>query len=81
MIKTKESEEILTQLYTVPDLIEEAIETTEEKSKEIARINKDVDLFYCMGSGLNFGLAYKLIQSVYKLYLLNKLANFSSVLF
>lgn len=65
MIKTKESEEILTQLYTVPDLIEEAIETTEEKSKEIARINKDVDLFYCMGSGLNFGLAYKLAMTMF----------------
>ena len=65
MIKTDESKEILKQLYTIPNLVEELIETTEEESKKLAKSNKDVDLFYCMGSGLNFGLAYKLAMTMF----------------
>lgn len=65
MIKTEHAQEILNKLYTIPDIVEELIKTTEEKSKQIAQDNKDVDLFYCMGSGLNFGLAYKLAMTMF----------------
>ena len=65
MVKSERAEHVLEQLYTVPDLIEELIKSTEEKSKKIAEENKDVDLFYCMGSGLNFGLAYKLAMTMF----------------
>lgn len=65
MIKTEKAEKVLKELYTVPDLVEKLIKTTEEKSKEIAKENKDVDLFYCMGSGLNYGLAYKLSMTMF----------------
>ena len=49
----------------IPSIMEELIKTTEESSKKIAEENKDVDLFYCMGSGLNFGLSYKLAMTMF----------------
>ena len=36
--------------------------TTQNK---LAEQNKDVDLFYCMGGGVNFGLAYKLAMTMF----------------
>ncbi len=65
MVDSPRSKQVLEQLYTIPDKIEELIETTEEESKELAEANKDVDLFYCMGGGLNFGLAYKLAMTMF----------------
>lgn len=65
MIKTDKSKEVLEQLYTVPDLIEELLTSTEEESKALAQKHKDVDLFYCMGGGINFGLAYKLAMTMF----------------
>ncbi len=63
MIKTEKAQKILEELYTVPDLIEKLLETTEEDCKKLAQTNKDIDLFYCMGGGVNFGLAYKLAMT------------------
>ncbi len=65
MIKTEKSEKILNQLYAVPDLIEKLLKTTEKDCKHLAEVNKDVDLFYCMGGGINFGLAYKLAMTMF----------------
>lgn len=65
MIKTERAEQILEQLYQVPDLIENLLVTTEEDNKELAEKHKDVDLFYCMGGGVNFGLAYKLAMTMF----------------
>lgn len=65
MIKTDKSKELLEQLYEVPDLIEKLLSTTEDESKQLAYENKDVDLFYCMGGGVNFGLAYKLAMTMF----------------
>lgn len=65
MIQTDKSNELLEQLYHVPDLIENLIENTEENSKELASQHKDVDLFYCMGGGVNFGLSYKLAMTMF----------------
>ena len=65
MIKTERTEALLDQLYQLPDKIEELINTTEESSKELAEKNKDIDLFYCMGAGFNFGLAYKLAMTMF----------------
>lgn len=65
MIKTERAQKILEQLYTIPDLIENLLETTEEDSKKLAESNKDIDLFYCMGGGVNFGLAYKLAMTMF----------------
>ncbi len=65
MINTPRAQEVLKQLYEVPSIMKNLIETTEESSKKVAQENKDVDLFYCMGSGLNFGLAYKVAMTMF----------------
>ena len=56
--------EILEQLSAMPDLIEELLKTTEEDNKKLAEELKDEEGFYCLGSGVNFGLAYKLAMTM-----------------
>ena len=58
------ADEILNQLATMPDLIEDLLESTEEENKKLAEELKDEDGFYCLGSGVNFGLAYKLAMTM-----------------
>ena len=58
------SDEILEQLAEMPDLIEELLKTTEEDNKKLACELKDEDIFYCLGSGVNYGLAYKLAMTM-----------------
>lgn len=65
IVKTERSEKILKQLYEIPDLVESLLKTTEEENRKLAEQNKDVDLFYCMGGGVNFGLAYKLAMTMF----------------
>ncbi|MDO5848278.1 MAG: SIS domain-containing protein [Methanobrevibacter sp.] len=56
--------ELLNQLKEMPDLIERLLKTTEEDNKKLAEEFKDEDIFYCLGSGPNFGLAYKLAMTM-----------------
>lgn len=65
MIDNQRAKDVLAQLDEVPKIMEKLIATTQEDAKKIAEENKDVDLFYCMGSGLNFGLAYKLAMTMF----------------
>ena len=58
------ADEILDQLATMPDLIEDLLESTEEENKKLAEELNDEDGFYCLGSGVNFGLAYKLAMTM-----------------
>jgi glucosamine--fructose-6-phosphate aminotransferase (isomerizing) len=58
------ADEILDQLATMPDLIGDLLESTEEENKKLAEELKDEDGFYCLGSGVNFGLAYKLAMTM-----------------
>ena len=60
----EKADEILEQLATIPDLIEELLVSTEEENKKLAEEMKDEDGFYCLGSGVNFGLAYKLAMTM-----------------
>ncbi len=60
----EKADEILDQLAAMPDLIENLLESTEEKNKKLAEELKDEDGFYCLGSGVNFGLAYKLAMTM-----------------
>lgn len=59
-----QADEILKQLAEIPDLIEKLLKTTEEDNKQLARELKNEDIFYCLGSGVNFGLAYKLAMTM-----------------
>ncbi|GAB6054946.1 SIS domain-containing protein [Methanobacterium movens] len=58
------SREILKELHNIPSLMEELIKTTREDNKKRALELKDEDIFYCMGSGPNYGLAYKLAMTM-----------------
>ena len=57
-------DELLNQLVNLPDLIESLLESTEEDNKNLAKQFKDEDIFYCVGAGVNFGLAYKLAMTM-----------------
>ncbi|WP_407454674.1 SIS domain-containing protein [Methanobrevibacter sp.] len=56
--------ELLAQLSEMPKLLEKLLLLTEDESKELAEEFKDEDIFYCLGSGPNFGLAYKLAMTM-----------------
>ena len=60
----EKADEILDQLSSMPDLIEKLLETTEEDNKKLAEELKDELIFYCLGSGVNYGLAYKLAMTM-----------------
>ncbi|MBP3791102.1 MAG: SIS domain-containing protein, partial [Methanobrevibacter sp.] len=55
---------LLKQLSELPDIIEELLKTTEFDNRLLAENFKKEDIFYCLGSGPNFGLAYKLAMTM-----------------
>ena len=57
-------DEVLKDLQKIPDIIEKLIESTEEDNKKLAEKFKDEEIFYCLGGGPNFGLAYKLAMTM-----------------
>lgn len=59
-----EKNEVLNQLAQIPDIIEDLLKTTEDENKKLAKDLKDENIFYCLGSGVNFGLAYKLAMTM-----------------
>ena len=56
--------EVLENIEKLPSATEDLIKKTENEGKEIARKFKNDDIFYCMGSGPNYGLAYKLAMTM-----------------
>ena len=60
----EKKDELLAQLIEIPDIIEELLETTEEDNKKLAEEFKDEEIFYCLGSGPNFGLSFKLAMTM-----------------
>lgn len=60
----EKKEELLSQLKEIPEIIEKLLKDTEEENKKLAEEYKDEDIFYCLGSGPNFGLAYKLAMTM-----------------
>jgi len=61
----KIKKDVLENIERLPSATEDLIKKTEAESKEIARKFKDDDIFYCMGSGPNYGLAYKLAMTMF----------------
>ena len=55
---------LLEQLSKMPELIEELLKTTEYDNRLLAQDFKNEDIFYCLGSGPNIGLAYKLAMTM-----------------
>ncbi|ADZ10180.1 Glutamine--fructose-6-phosphate transaminase (isomerizing) [Methanobacterium lacus] len=61
---SEESGKILEDLDKIPSIAQKLVETTEEPNRELAKQYMDDDIFYCMGSGPNFGLAYKIAMTM-----------------
>ncbi|BAW31632.1 MAG TPA: SIS domain-containing protein [Methanothermobacter sp.] len=59
------SKNILKDLEKLPTVVNELISETREDNKLLAFEFKDYDIFYCMGSGPNYGLAYKLAMTMF----------------
>jgi glucosamine--fructose-6-phosphate aminotransferase (isomerizing) len=59
------SKEILEQLEVIPEITKKLLETTEIENKELAKKHANIDLFYCLGAGPNYGLAYKLAMTMF----------------
>jgi len=55
---------ILNDLDNIPAITKELISSTEENNKLLAEKYIEEDIFYCMGSGPNFGLAYKIAMTM-----------------
>ncbi|WP_305555099.1 SIS domain-containing protein [Methanobrevibacter sp. V74] len=55
---------LLKQLIVIPDILEDLLKTTEYDNRLLAENFKNEDIFYCLGSGPNFGLAYKLAMTM-----------------
>lgn len=60
----EKSDELIKELLSIPDLMQNLIEDTEEENKKLAYEHKDEEIFYVLGSGPNFGLAYKLSMTM-----------------
>ena len=60
----EKKEELLKELKTIPDLMEKIIKDSEEENKKLAFNLKDEEIFYALGSGPNYGLAYKLAMTM-----------------
>ena len=56
---------ILNDIKKLPRITEDLIKKTEKESKKLGEEFKDNDFFYCMGSGPNYGLAYKLAMTMF----------------
>ncbi|MDD3454432.1 MAG: SIS domain-containing protein [Methanothermobacter sp.] len=59
------SKNILKDLEKLPGVTDKLINETEEENRLLAFEFKDDDIFYCMGSGPNYGLAYKLAMTMF----------------
>jgi glucosamine--fructose-6-phosphate aminotransferase (isomerizing) len=57
--------EVLRDIERLPVITEGLIKKTENENRELAEKFKDYDIFYCMGSGPNYGLAYKLAMTMF----------------
>jgi len=60
----KLKDELLNQLHNLPSLIEKILKDTENDNKKLAKEFKDETIFYCLGSGPNFGLAFKFAMTM-----------------
>ena len=64
IVDSGEAKKVLNDLESIPFITEELIKNTEEENRALAEKFKDENIFYCMGSGPNFGLAYKIAMTM-----------------
>ena len=56
--------ELIAELLDMPKMLEKLLLLTEDENKELAEKYAGEGIFYCLGSGPNFGLAYKLAMTM-----------------
>jgi fructoselysine-6-P-deglycase FrlB-like protein len=64
VVGSEEAKKVLNDLKNIPSITERLIKESEEDNRVLAEKYKDEDIFYCMGSGPNFGLAYKIAMTM-----------------
>ncbi|MBI4812947.1 MAG: SIS domain-containing protein, partial [Methanobacterium sp.] len=62
---SSQSKEVLNDLLKIPQITQDLLKKTEEENKALAQKYANYDIFYCMGSGPNYGLAYKLAMTMF----------------
>jgi glucosamine--fructose-6-phosphate aminotransferase (isomerizing) len=65
MDNSKASQDVLTDLEKIPRVVEDLLKATEQDNRILAENYKDQEIFYCLGSGPNYGLAYKLAMTMF----------------
>jgi glucosamine--fructose-6-phosphate aminotransferase (isomerizing) len=62
---SKASQDVLNDLEKIPGVVEDLLKATEQDNRVLAENYKDQEIFYCLGSGPNYGLAYKLAMTMF----------------
>jgi glucosamine--fructose-6-phosphate aminotransferase (isomerizing) len=65
METTSEAKLVLKDLEKIPSITEKLLKETESDNQSLAKEYADYEIFYCMGSGPNYGLAYKLAMTMF----------------
>ncbi|BDZ68296.1 SIS domain-containing protein [Methanobacterium ferruginis] len=65
MEESSEAQNILKDLEKIPSITENLLKQTENDNKDLAEKYANYDIFYAMGSGPNYGLAYKLAMTMF----------------
>lgn len=60
-----DAKNVLNDLGKIPSITEDLLKKTENENKILAKKYADYDIFYAMGSGPNYGLAYKLAMTMF----------------
>ncbi|BDZ71044.1 SIS domain-containing protein [Methanobacterium petrolearium] len=60
-----DAQNVINDLGKIPSLTEDLLKKTEHENKVLAKNYADYDIFYAMGSGPNYGLAYKLAMTMF----------------
>ena len=65
MENTSQAQIVLKDLEKLPSITEKLLKETESDNRALAKKYADYEIFYCMGSGPNYGLAYKLAMTMF----------------
>ena len=65
MENSPDAQNVLKDLEKIPTITEDLLKKTEKDNKNLAQKYANYDIFYCMGSGPNYGLAYKLAMTMF----------------
>lgn len=65
MEDSPDAQNVVKDLEKIPSITENLLKKTEEDNKTLAKKYADYDIFYAMGSGPNYGLAYKLAMTMF----------------